>query len=217
MKKSIIVNNARKFRDFIILPNATKFESLRDHFVGLGQDPGIDCAVDESIKWLCRAQKFSTSKDGGVARHYSLINGWSASYPETTGYIIPTLMSYAKTAGERCCACATALRVPSRWPMATRCAPPSSPTSSSGRVSRFGTGSGSEQGSRADLSCWTPAGSKRAASATLWGTSLVLLASGLLSRPPSLLWPVRVPVLAHKQEVAHSLPEGGASTKSWFQ
>ena len=30
-----------------------------------------------------------------MARHFSLIDGWSTSYPETTGYIIPTLLSCA--------------------------------------------------------------------------------------------------------------------------
>ncbi len=36
------------------------------------------------------------SRDGGIAHHYSLVDGWSTSYPETTGYIIPTLIECAK-------------------------------------------------------------------------------------------------------------------------
>ena len=35
-------------------------------------------------------------KDGGVARHYSLIDGWSASYPETSGYIVATLIDFGE-------------------------------------------------------------------------------------------------------------------------
>jgi hypothetical protein len=35
-----------------------------------------------------------------VARDYSLIRGWSASYPETTGYIVPTLLTYARISGD---------------------------------------------------------------------------------------------------------------------
>jgi hypothetical protein len=35
-----------------------------------------------------------------VARHYSLIDGWSESYPETTGYIIPTLLTCALINGD---------------------------------------------------------------------------------------------------------------------
>ncbi|MBK1668938.1 hypothetical protein CKO28_12945 [Rhodovibrio sodomensis] len=35
-----------------------------------------------------------------MARHYSLIDGWSASYPETTGYIVPTLLAVSGRLGE---------------------------------------------------------------------------------------------------------------------
>ena len=59
-------------------------------------DPGIDKTLVESITWLGRAQDRSLSEDGGVARDYSLIDGWNSSYPETTGYIVPTLINYAK-------------------------------------------------------------------------------------------------------------------------
>ena len=39
------------------------------------------------------------SADGGVARHYCLITGWGASYPETTGYIVPTIIREGQAAG----------------------------------------------------------------------------------------------------------------------
>jgi hypothetical protein len=64
-------------------------------------DPGAEAAVRACIDWLCEAQDRSTSADGGVARHYSLLTGWSASYPETTGYIIPTVLSAAHRFGEQ--------------------------------------------------------------------------------------------------------------------
>lgn len=60
-------------------------------------DPGADAAVRACLEWLREAQDQSTSDDGGVARHFSLLTGWSSSYPETTGYIIPTVLA----AGER--------------------------------------------------------------------------------------------------------------------
>ncbi len=63
-------------------------------------DPGIEKALEGSIAWLCRAQDKSASNDGGVARDFSLIEGWSSSYPETTGYIIPTLIIYANLTGD---------------------------------------------------------------------------------------------------------------------
>lgn len=55
-------------------------------------DPGPSAVVAAALGWLCRAQDKSVSSDGGVARHYSLNTGWSDSYPETTGYIIPTFI-----------------------------------------------------------------------------------------------------------------------------
>jgi len=69
--------------------------------IGLSaHDPGIERAIDEAVAWLCRAQDNSLSQDDGVARHFSLITGWSASYPETTGYIVPTMLAYAKLRGD---------------------------------------------------------------------------------------------------------------------
>ncbi len=51
--------------------------------------------IDHLIGWLCQAQ--DATEDGGVSRCYTLRwnplfrkKGWIASYPETTGYIIPT-------------------------------------------------------------------------------------------------------------------------------
>jgi hypothetical protein len=51
------------------------------------------------MRWLCCAQDQSASADGGVARSYSLVSGWAASYPETTGYIIPTFLDHAAAVG----------------------------------------------------------------------------------------------------------------------
>ena len=45
----------------------------------------------EAAAWLSRAQ--DATGDGGVAGRYTLGRGWSSSYPETTGYIIPTFLA----------------------------------------------------------------------------------------------------------------------------
>jgi hypothetical protein len=52
----------------------------------------IDQTIAEALAWIGRAQDNSSTADGGVARHYCLLTGWGASYPETTGYIVPTLI-----------------------------------------------------------------------------------------------------------------------------
>ncbi len=49
-------------------------------------------SIARAVNWLLKAQKV-TGDDGMGSFH--LVNGWSSSYPETTGYIIPTLLQYA--------------------------------------------------------------------------------------------------------------------------
>src|SRR5262245_38609739 len=56
-------------------------------------DPGAVPVIIEGLNWLARAQDNSVTNDGGVARHFSLVSGWGPSYPESTGYIIPTLIA----------------------------------------------------------------------------------------------------------------------------
>ena len=46
-----------------------------------------------AANWLKRAQ--DATSDGGFVGRYHLRTGWSSSYPETTGYIIPTLLKLA--------------------------------------------------------------------------------------------------------------------------
>ena len=51
-----------------------------------------------AANWLKRAQ--DATPDGGFVGRYNLRTGWSSSYPETTGYIIPTLLRLADTLGD---------------------------------------------------------------------------------------------------------------------
>jgi Squalene-hopene cyclase C-terminal domain len=78
-------------------PPAAHAERRRDRTGPSPHDPGAERVIAEGIGWLGRAQDHSLSQDGGVARHYSLETGWSASYPETTGYIIPTMLAYSES------------------------------------------------------------------------------------------------------------------------
>lgn len=57
--------------------------------------------LQETANWLKRAQ--DSSPDGGVSRAYRATSafgfgpkGWQASYPETTGYVIPTFFNLAQ-------------------------------------------------------------------------------------------------------------------------
>lgn len=51
-----------------------------DHLIGAAQ-------------WIVRAQ--DATGDGGVAGRYLLRSGWTSSYPETTGYLVPTFLALA--------------------------------------------------------------------------------------------------------------------------
>jgi hypothetical protein len=86
----------RRARDYAQLPSFLKAAQNRDRREGLGTDPGIAWAVSEGLAWLGRAQDQSATSDGGVARHYGLRDGWGASYPETTGYIVATMLDHAR-------------------------------------------------------------------------------------------------------------------------
>jgi hypothetical protein len=54
--------------------------------------------IAAAMSWLCAAH--DGTNDGGVSARYRLDRGWAPSYPETTGYIIPTFLAHAKRTGE---------------------------------------------------------------------------------------------------------------------
>jgi len=62
--------------------------------------PGVDRRryVAELLGWLKRAHDATVG--GGVAAYYSFAEGWSAGYPETTGYIIVTCLEAAVRLGD---------------------------------------------------------------------------------------------------------------------
>ena len=56
-----------------------------------------EAALALVMQWPLRAQ--GARRDNGVGS-YHLARGWSSSYPETTGYIIPTLVNYGVDKGD---------------------------------------------------------------------------------------------------------------------
>ena len=67
--------------------------------------PSAD-ALDSVVKWILDAQR----PDGGIPAYYSLLTGYSKSYPEVTGYIIPTLYDFASVANNAAVVVAAAER-----------------------------------------------------------------------------------------------------------
>ena len=80
---------------FLKMTRAARIERKIDQQGVPEKSIALDHAIELGVAWLCRAQDHSASNDGGVA-NYSLLSGWSASYPETTGYIVPTMLEYAR-------------------------------------------------------------------------------------------------------------------------
>ncbi|MBU0993166.1 MAG: terpene cyclase/mutase family protein [Proteobacteria bacterium] len=95
MTAQSVISLGRQIVDFARTPFSGKTECLKDRKGLPSYDPGPSRCIDEAINWLVRAQDYSSTGDGGVARHYSYRKGWGPSYPETTGYIIPTIIKYA--------------------------------------------------------------------------------------------------------------------------
>jgi uncharacterized protein YyaL (SSP411 family) len=57
--------------------------------------------LEGAIDWLCRAQDIRAGQAdaGGVSAGWSFEDGWLPSYPETTGYIIETMLAASSVLG----------------------------------------------------------------------------------------------------------------------
>jgi hypothetical protein len=95
MLRRVVKSLHSAIRAEIQLPPQAKAQRRMDRRTGLGEDPGIETAIELAVEWLCRAQDCSLTRDGGVARDFSLLTGWSASYPEATGHAVQTLLAVA--------------------------------------------------------------------------------------------------------------------------
>lgn len=56
-------------------------------------------ALDAAIRWLVRTHDVTGHQ--GSSKGYSLLRGWLPGYPETTGYVLGTLLDYARRSGGR--------------------------------------------------------------------------------------------------------------------
>lgn len=71
---------------------------LRDRRPAARSDRSDADHLKAAAEWLARAQ--DATDDGGVSGRYFLATGWSASYPETTGYLVPTFIALAEELGD---------------------------------------------------------------------------------------------------------------------
>src|SRR5881396_3326150 len=91
----------RRIRAHPLLNPTALAEVSREWLGGYPADPEHEPHLVAAIEWLVRAQD-ATPADG-ISRAFSLAwhpyfacRGWQPSYPETTGYIIPTLYAAAR-------------------------------------------------------------------------------------------------------------------------
>ena len=94
----------RTIRAHPLLNPTALIEGWRERLGGYPEDPEHEPHLATAIEWLVRAQ--DATPDGGISRGFSLAwhpyfggRGWQPSYPETTGYIIPTLYAAARRLG----------------------------------------------------------------------------------------------------------------------
>jgi hypothetical protein len=92
----MVPTRVRRTWSALTLPPDLRAAKRKDSSGQRDPDPGPEVMVEVGLDWLLTAQRCSASHDGGFARHYSFIDGWSTSYPETTGYITPTLLDHAE-------------------------------------------------------------------------------------------------------------------------
>lgn len=68
-------------------------DTARSTLPGVQQVQSDAVHTDAAVQWLCHSQDVTGT--GGSAATYNLLLGWEDAYPETSGYIIPTLFRYA--------------------------------------------------------------------------------------------------------------------------
>ena len=93
------LKRAKNFVEFTRCYRPSHARLLIDQVIGRNRNLRAEYTDKDHLyaaaAWLERAQ--DATQDGGVSGRYRLDSGWSSSYPETTGYIVPTFL---KLSGE---------------------------------------------------------------------------------------------------------------------
>jgi uncharacterized protein YyaL (SSP411 family) len=75
-----------------------KYYLAKDHLLFRNRSRNNHLHIKEAILWIYRAQ--DATSNGGVSHSYLIGQGWARSYPETTGYIIPSLLNWYRVTEE---------------------------------------------------------------------------------------------------------------------
>lgn len=92
-KTKTMINNIKAFRyNKLYLPSHGRRVFL-DRFETIGKTISIEESLAQTFQWI--KETFDANQDGGSSAYYKFSSGWKGSYPETTGYLIPTIYDYA--------------------------------------------------------------------------------------------------------------------------
>ena len=91
--------NCRQWSREYLLPQQVQRQVDHDRKGLPDLDPGLPKTIEAAVQWLCLAHDHSASADGGVTRAFVISSGWLSSYPETTGYIVPTTLRCGMATG----------------------------------------------------------------------------------------------------------------------
>jgi rhamnogalacturonyl hydrolase YesR len=82
----------------LLCPEARRIQAMDLHGVRRSVPRTDEDHLRAALLWLCRAHDIGD--DDGFSAMFSFVEGWQASYPETTGYLIPTLFDCAARFGD---------------------------------------------------------------------------------------------------------------------
>jgi hypothetical protein len=85
-------------RRTIALPYLAASDTVRRSFGGPDGGGVPDGALEAAVRWLCLTHDVTGRR--GSSKGFSLLHGWLPAYPETTGYVIGTLLDHAAKTGE---------------------------------------------------------------------------------------------------------------------
>jgi hypothetical protein len=85
-------------RRTVALPYLAASDTLRRSFRG-SNGAGVPAgALEAAVRWLCLTHDVTGRR--GSSKGFSLLHGWLPAYPETTGYVIGTLLDHAAKTGD---------------------------------------------------------------------------------------------------------------------
>jgi formyl transferase-like protein/prenyltransferase/squalene oxidase-like repeat protein len=93
------LKSAVRYRPWVTGHLAFLLSQVFDHERNTRLKFSDDDHLRAAARWLTAAQ--DSQQDGGIAGRYRLGGGWTSSYPETTGYIIPTLLALNRVFPEK--------------------------------------------------------------------------------------------------------------------